>query len=312
MNCIVTGASGFIGSALVSRLVHNGHRVRAVLHTTSPKNREHEAEYIVADMTNPASLKSLIKDADIVFHCAALVKDFGSKKDIMDVNLNGTKHLVQACNDKIRRFIFLSHLHSTSSKTIGTYSSSKGLAEQYLLQQYKDHGFPMVIIRPGSVFGPGAKTWCLRPLQAIQQDRIALINHGTGLFLHTYIDNLLDGLLLSLTAAHIEGEIIEITDGDNTTTWKTYLNDLASLAGKPPIKRNLTYTMGSLLSHLMMLRYYLFHHTPLLTPTAVHLFTSQRTVSIEKAHCLLGYAPAVDYAEGMKRIAQWLREENYI
>jgi nucleoside-diphosphate-sugar epimerase len=294
MNCVVTGASGFIGSALVKRLVQNGHHVRAFLHTTVPKNREPTVEYPVVDLTNPSSLVSLFNDTEIVFHCAALVTDFGSNKQIMNVNLDGTKHLVEACGNKIQRFIFLSHLHSTSPKKIGAYSSSKGLAERYLLQQHQDHHFPVVIIRPGSVFGPGATTWCLRPLKAIQQDRIALIDKGAGLFLHTYIDNLLDGLIQCSTAPNIEGEIIEITDGDNTTTWKTYLNDLAALAGKPPVTRNLSKTTATLMSHVLMLHYFLFNKPPLLTPTAVHMFTNHRTVSIEKAHRLLGYSPMIN------------------
>ncbi|MBN2599190.1 MAG: NAD(P)-dependent oxidoreductase [Candidatus Thermoplasmatota archaeon] len=312
MYCLVTGASGFIGSALVKRLVQRGHRVRAVLHTTSPPKPETQAEYVVADLANPRSLSPLISDIDVVFHCAALVKDFGPKKEIMNINLKGTQYLVQASKNKIRQFIYLSHLHSTSSKYIGAYSASKGFAERYLLKQHQNDQFPVVIIRPGSVFGPGAITWCLRPLQAIQQDRIALIDHGAGIFLHTYIENLLDGLLSVLTASHLDGEIIEITDGDNNTTWKTYLNDLAALARKPPITRNLTKTTASLLSHSMMIRYSLLHKTPLLTPTAVHLFTSHRTVSLEKANKLLGYSPIVDYAEAMKSIEQWLKKEHYI
>jgi nucleoside-diphosphate-sugar epimerase len=312
MNCLVTGASGFIGSALVKRLVQNGHRVRAVLHKTSPQHRETQVEYVIADLTDPASVLPLVYDVDTVFHCAALVKDFGSKKEIMDVNLKGTQHLVKACGNKIHQFIFLSHLHSTSPTYIGAYSSSKKLAEQYLLQQHQNNQFPVVIIRPGSVFGPGATTWCLRPLQAIQQDRIALIDHGSGIFLHTYIENLLDGLLSIPTASHLEGEVIDITDGDNTTTWKTYLNDLAALAGKQPIRRNITKTAASIISHSLMIRYYLFHKTPLLTPTAVHLFTNHRTVSIEKARKLLGYSPVVPYTEAMKHIAQWLQKEQYL
>lgn len=312
MNCLVTGASGFIGSALVKRLIQNGHRVRAGLHKTSPPHRETKVDYVIADLTDPASLPPLVHDIDIVFHCAAHVKDFGSKKKIMDVNLTGTQHLVKACRNKIHQFIFLSHLHSISPTYIGAYSSSKGLAEQYLLQQHQNNQFPVVIIRPGSVFGPGATTWCLRPLQAIQQDRIALIDHGAGIFLHTYIENLLDGLLSIPTTSHLEGEIIEITDGDNMTTWKTYLNDLAVLARKPPISRNITKTTASMISHSMMIRYYLFHKTPLLTPTAVHLFTNHHTVSIEKAQKLLGYSPAVHYSEAMKQIAKWLQNEQYI
>ncbi len=312
MNCLVTGASGFIGSLLVKRLILNGHHVRAVLHVSPPRYRDNQVDYVTVDLTDPSSLSNLICEGDVVFHCAALVKDFGSKKDIMNVNLEGTQHLADACGNKIQRFIFLSHLHNLSTQKIGAYSHSKALAEQYLLQKHHHEHFPVVIIRPGNVYGPGATTWCLRPMQAIQQDRIALIDKGTGLFLHTYIDNLLDALQSTLIALHIEGEVIEITDGDNTTTWGTYLNDLAALAGKPPVRRNITKTAAALLSRLMMMRYSLFHTVPLLTPTAVRIFTNKRKVSIEKATRLLGYNPTIDYAEGMRRMALWLKAEQYI
>jgi nucleoside-diphosphate-sugar epimerase len=312
MNCLVTGASGFIGSALVKRLLQEGHHVRAVLHTNPPRHQDSQVEYVNADLTELTSLSPLLYDIDIVFHCAALVKDFGSKKEIMNVNLKGTQHLVETCTSKIQRFIFLSHLHNPSTKKIKGYSYSKALAEHFLLEKHRTEQFPAVIIRPGNVYGPGATTWCLRPLQAIQQDRIALIDKGDGLFLHTYIDNLIDGLLSAMIASSIDGEVIEITDGDNSTTWKTYLNDLADIAGKPPISQNITKTTANLISTYMMMRYHLLHKDPLLTPTAVHIFTNQRTVSIKKATKLLRYSPSVDYTEGMKRMALWLKTEHYI
>ncbi len=312
MNCVVTGASGFIGSLLVKRLIQNGHHVRAVLHLSPLQYRDNQVEYVSANLTDPTSLTKLIQEGDVVFHCAALVKDFGKKKEIMDVNLRGTQNLVEACGTKIQRFIFLSHLHNLSTKKKGPYSHSKALAEQYLLRKYHDEQFPVVIIRPGNVYGPGAATWCLRPLQAIQKDRIALIDQGTGLFLHTYIDNLLDALQSTLTSPRLDGEVIEITDGDNTTTWKTYLNDLAALAGKPPITRDIPKTTASIISQFMMLRYILFHISPLLTPTAVRILTNTQKVSIDKATKLLGYTPAIDYAEGMRRTTLWLKTKQYI
>lgn len=311
MNCLVTGASGFIGSALVKRLIKNGHHVRAVLHTSPPRHRIKQVDYITADLTDASSLSDLVKDGDIVFHCAALVKDFGSKKQIMNVNYKGTQHLVEACGKKIKRFIYLSHLHTLSKKK-GSYSRSKAVTEHYLLQKYQQEQFPVVIIRPGNVYGPGATIWCLRPLEAIKQGRIALIDQGTGIFLHTYIDNLLDALLSTLTTQHIEGEVFEITDGDHTITWKTYLNDLAAILGKPPITRHITRTTASLISWYMMMRYYLFHKEPLLTPTAVRIFTNKKSISLEKAKKLLGYVPLINYAEGMKHMELWLKTEQYI
>jgi nucleoside-diphosphate-sugar epimerase len=312
MNCVVTGASGFIGSALVKRLTKEGYHVRAVLHTSVPQHRLSGVEYVTADITDPMSLSDVIHDGDVVFHCAALVKDFGSKKNIMNVNFKGTQYLAKTCDHKIQRFIFLSHLHHVSTQERGGYSHSKALAEQYLVSKHHTENFPVVIIQPGNVYGPGATTWCLRPLQAIQQDRIVLIDHGKGLFLHTYIDNLLDGLLLTLTAPSIEGEVIQITDGENTTTWKTYLNDLAALAGKKPITRSLPKPTASLISWYMMLRYFLFHKQPLITPTAVRIFTNTEAVSLDKAKKILGYSPSISYSEAMTRIADWLKTEQYI
>jgi nucleoside-diphosphate-sugar epimerase len=312
MNCIVTGASGFIGSALVKRLTLEGYHVRAVHHTSLPTHRLPGVDYVTADITDPTSLSYLIHDGDVVFHCAALVKDFGSKKTFIKVNFKGTQHLAEACHHKIHRFIFLSHLHHVSTQDKGWYSHSKALAEQYLIQKHLRENFPAVIIQPGNVYGPGATTWCLRPLQAIQEDRIALIDHGQGLFLHTYIDNLLDGLLRTITESSIEGEVIQITDGENTTTWKTYFNDLAALAGKEPITRSLSKPAASLISWYMMLRYFLFHKQPLITPTAVRIFTNTEAVSIDKAKRLLRYRPLIRYSEAMRRIADWLKSEQYI
>jgi nucleoside-diphosphate-sugar epimerase len=312
MNCLVTGATGFIGSALVERLVHEGHHVRAVLHTTPPRQRHQRVEYVSADMTDSSSLPTVTKDIDIVFHCAALVKDYGSTKEILKVNLQGTRYLTDACGKQIQKFVFLSHLHNTSTTRAGAYSHSKAQAENYLLEKHRIEQFPAVIIRPGNVYGPGASTWVVRPLRSIQQDRIALINNGNGIFLHTYIDNLIDALIAAMDAPSTKGEIMEITDGDNQTTWKTYFNDLATLAGKPPITRTMTKTTALLLSHSMMLRYHLFHREPLVTPTAVHILTNQRTVSLEKARTLLGYRPLITYSEAITHIGEWLRAEQYI
>ena len=134
MNCLVTGASGFIGSALVKRLIQDGHHVRAVLHTNPPRHQDSQVEYVNADLTEPTSLSPLLYDIDIIFHCAALVNDFGSQKEILNVNLKGTQHGVKMCNSKIQRFIFQRHLHNPSTKKIKGYSYSKALAEHFLLK----------------------------------------------------------------------------------------------------------------------------------------------------------------------------------
>jgi len=312
MNCLVTGAAGFIGNALVRRLASNGQNVRALIHTQKPLTTIPSVTYIIGDIADKESLPSLIKDVDIVYHCAALVKDYGTKEPFIKVNVEATRHLAEACRGQVKRFIYLGHHPYESVKNIGYYSLSKSQAEHYLLDQYLQQQFPVVIIRPGNVYGPGATTWVLRPLKAIQQKRIALINHGQGIFLHTYIDNLIDAMISAMDAPHIEGEMIDITDGDNTTTWGQYLNTLAEIAKKKPITKHMSTTTALFISRIMMLTNRVFGVEPWVTPTAVSIFSNTRTISIKKAERLLHYKPTVDYAEGMKNVRQWLEKEHYV
>jgi len=313
MKCLVTGAAGFIGNALVKRLVKEGYEVKALLHKTKPNIYEKKAEYVTGDITDIDLVKPLVKDVDVVFHCAAFARDYGPKEIFLRVNFEGTKNLVLACEAfEVKKFIFLSHIRYESEKAIGYYSKTKVMAEHYLLDKYKKDKFPVIIIRPGNVYGPGAKRWVLRLLQAIKKNRIALIDGGKGIFLHTYIDNLVDALLAAMKEPRVIGEIIDVTDGDNNTSWGKYLISLAKMTGKTNIKWNLSKKTALLLSKLVMISYRLFKIEPLVTPMAVEVFTNQQKVSIEKARYLLGYEPKVDFHEGIKRVEDWLKKENYI
>lgn len=310
MRCLVTGAAGFIGNALVKRLVKEGYEVIGLIHKTKPKDYEQKAEYVEGDITDLESIKIFFKDVDFVLHCAALVKDYGPKESFYKINLEGTKNLVRICEEiGIKKFIFLSHIRYESEKSVGYYSETKALAEQYLKEKYKQNGFPAIIIRPGNVYGPGATTWVIRPYKSIQKNRIALVDHGSGIFQHTYIDNLLDAIVAALKEPKAIGETIDITDGDNSVTYREYFNTLARIAGKPHIKRNMSKNVALFVSKLMMFLNKVFRIKPWVTPMAVKIFTNQHKVSIEKAKQILNYKPKVDYSIGIKRVEDWLKKE---
>jgi nucleoside-diphosphate-sugar epimerase len=186
------------------------------------------------------------------------------------------------------------------------------MAEKYLLEQYKTKKFPVIIIRPGNVFGPGHAIWVIYPIRAIQKNRISLIDNGKGIFLHTYIDNLIDAIVLSLKQDKAIGQTIDITDGDNNTTWGDYLNHLARLSNKPGIKRNMSKTTAMLVAKFMMFSYKIFRTKPWVTPMSVNIFTNTEKVSIKKAENLIGYKPKINYDQAIEKIEEWLRSENYI
>jgi nucleoside-diphosphate-sugar epimerase len=313
MKCFVTGASGFIGNALVHRLIREGYEVKALIHKTKPKYYNNKTEYVYGDIKKYNSIKNYVKDIDFVFHCAAVVKDYGSSDIFYKVNFEGTKNIAEACEEfNIKKFIFLSHIRYESEEYTGYYSKTKTMAEEFLLNKYKKSGFPVVIIRPGNVYGPGATTWVLRIIRSIQKNRISLIEHGKGIFLHTYIDNLLDALMAVIKKPEINGETIDITDGDNSTTWKEYLNLLAGIAGKPTIKKNMSKKTALFIGEIMIFFNKIFKINPWVTPMAAHVLTNKNKVSIDKASYLLDYEPKVGFKDGIKQVEKWLRKENYI
>lgn len=307
MNCLVTGASGFIGNALVNRLCNEHHKVIGLIHHHIPSEKHPNVTYITDDIVHPGdALKQSCKNVDVVFHCAAYVKDYGPKKWFYEINVEGTKNLLDLCNQSINRFIYLSHIPYEKVTASNYYNKTKTIAESMVIQHYKNNGFPATIIRPGNVYGPAATTWVFRPLESIMNDRIALIDHGSGIFLHTYIDNLLDALIAAATKDNINGKCIDITDGDYSITWGRYLNDLAKMVQKGPIERNLSKRTALFVGKLMIFFHRIFRITPWVTPQAVLTFTNNKTVSIKEAERLLDYNPKVDYEQGIKNVKVWV------
>jgi len=253
MKCLVTGAAGYIGDSLVKRLIYEGHEVAGLINQSKPKQPENKATYIKGDITDINTIKNIIKDVEIIFHCAAIVKDYGLKKNFYKVNFEGTKNLVVLSESfDIKKFIFIGHIGYESEADKSNYAKTKDLAEKFLLKKYEKEKFPIVIIRPGNVFGPGSETWVLRPFNAILKNRISLIDDGIGIFHHTYIDNLLDCLIAVMSCPKVIGEVIDVTDGDDTITWKKYFNDLAEIAGKKQIKKNMSKNMAINIAKIML------------------------------------------------------------
>jgi nucleoside-diphosphate-sugar epimerase len=312
MNCLVTGSTGFIGKTLIQRLSKENNNVIGLAHKTKPVYKNKNVKYVYGDITNGLSLKNIMKDIDVVFHCAALVRDFGIKKEFHKINFEGTKNLVDACsNSNIKIFIYIGHILYESVANFDYYCLSKYETEQYLINKYKMENFPVVIIRPGHVFGPGATKWVIRIIEAINMDRIAFINKGNGIFHHVYIDNLMDALISAMNKPEIIGKQIDITDGDHSIDMKTYINEIAELLKKKPIKKNISKSSAIFLSNIMTVLYFMFKIEPWITPTAVSMLTNQDKISIDLAKSLLNYQPKINYFEAMENIEKWINENSY-
>jgi len=183
------------------------------------------------------------------------------------------------------------------------------MAERIIRDRHTKTGFPGVILRPPVVYGPGSANWVLRPLGLMKRGKMVLVDSGRGLCWHVYVDNLIDAAVLASGHPKASGEVFIVSDGKHDTTWADYFNLLAKTAGYGPITKNVPKPVAVAVAYASYGLYSISGIRPKLTPLGVGILTSGAPVSITKARTVLGYNPAVNLAEGMRRVGRWLDEE---
>ncbi|MFQ6083018.1 MAG: NAD-dependent epimerase/dehydratase family protein [Candidatus Aminicenantia bacterium] len=316
---LVTGASGYVGSNLVRKMVERGMKVRAFVRKTSNIQSLLEldnVEIFYGDITDFSSVKRAVQGCEVVFHLAALVSDWGDYQKFYQVNYLGTKNVLRALlKVKVKKFIHSSSIgvldlrgkaiirenqpygHFTSS-----YCRTKAEAEN-LVRRYSQF-IPTVIIRSGVVYGPKDPQCTLRSLNYARKNLLFLINHGKGIFPHVYIDNLIEAILLAAQSERAINEIFNITDGINTTTCE-FFNYLNGIVGRENIRLSLPYPLAWILAFLMNIFAHLTGKPPMLSWTGLEFLTLKCKFDISKAKEKLGYNPHISLEEGMRRIKLW-------
>jgi nucleoside-diphosphate-sugar epimerase len=217
MRVCVTGGTGFIGGALVRRLLAEGHEV-CVLARPSPRADALEAQgasVVRGELADSAAIENAVKETDLVFHAAARVTRGGPREQFVEANVKGTERLLEAClRLGTRRIVHLSSIAVYGSAKEGEiideaapfdeklegrdfYSQSKIAADALAASFAQKNKSPTVILRPGIVYGPG------KPLPvALLGFRMGRINIVFGTphqwFPLNYVENLVDALLLCM------------------------------------------------------------------------------------------------------------------
>jgi len=324
MKSLVTGASGYIGKNLVKLLVKNGIEVRAFVRKTSnikPLLNLKNVEIFYGDVTDTSSLENAIKGCDYVFHLAALVYDWGKYEKFYRVNYLGTENVLKAAlKANIKKFIHISTLgvldlrgkkivredcpygHFTSA-----YCKTKAKAEM-LVKEYNKY-FPVVILRPGAVYGPEDPMCTLRTLNYAKRNLLFLIDKGKGIFPHVYIDNLNEAIFLAFQSDKAINETFNILD-DSLATCHEFFNYFNKIAGKGEIKISLPYSVAWSLALIMDTIAKITGIPPLLSWTSLEFLTLKCKFDISKAKKLLGYNPRISLEEGMKRVESWWKRIN--
>ncbi len=324
---LVTGATGLIGRRLVERLrTQDGVVVRALVRDPMKAEALHAlpVEIALGDITRPETLCKAIANCHVVVHCAARVTERGRWEEFWESNVEGTRHVLEAAAQAgVERFVHVSSIavyglfpqdgtdESFPYHPCGNaYCDTKIEAEKLALEYYRRRGVPLVVLRPGIVYGPRSRHWTIRIIELLKANRLFLLGRADGICNHVYVDNVVDALYLAITNDAVLGEAFIITDG-RATTWREFFGYYARMLGRETIPQ-LPAAPAKLLLQLLGGIFRLRGHPPPLSPKIVDYLHHRAVFRIEKARERLGYTPRVSLEEGMRCTEVWLREARYL
>jgi nucleoside-diphosphate-sugar epimerase len=190
------------------------------------------------------------------------------------------------------------------------YVDTKIASEHVVLQAHAAGMVEAVVVRPGDVYGPGSVPWILKPLDAIRSGQFLLPAMGRGIHSPVYVDDLVAGTVLALRSPRAAGEVFTIA-GPRGVRSDEYFGHLFRMLGRRG-PRSIPTPAAVALAHLADAVNRARGRRNDVNAITMRDLARSGSYSIEKARRVLGYEPAVELDEGMRRTQAWLQAEGLI
>lgn len=320
---LVTGGTGFLGSAVVARLVRDGYAVRVLARKLARVEHSHAlgAEVFWGDVADITSFGEAMQGVDVVLHLAAGTS--GSEQDSELATRLGTHNLLELCRrTRPHRLIYVSscsiygtadcapHTRITESSPLearpalrGNYAASKLEADIAVTAFMRAGVVPTTVLRPGTIYGPGTEAYT--PLIGLAAGPVRLvIGDGSFVLPFVYVDNLVDAISLSMTKAEAVGEVFNVVDPEPLTK-RAFVDGAIR-----PIEHGarVLYVPYALLYGATWVQeriFSLLKRRPVLT--CYRLASSQRSVLYDsrRIEARLGWRALVPAEAAMRRLVEW-------
>jgi nucleoside-diphosphate-sugar epimerase len=327
--CLITGAGGLVGSYLAQACVNRGYKVKALIRNGSDSSflEKLGVEVVRGDLQDESLPKEATLGIDTVFHCAAKVGDWGSIDSYRQVNVEGLRKLLNSLEpSQIHRFIHFSslgvyearHHYQTDESTpppeqhFDGYTQSKVESEKLALQYHREKGYPVVVLRPGFIYGPRDRTVLPRLMQKLKTKEVKYIGSSSYAMNNIFVGNLVHAAFLALDNPKAVGEVFNLTDGEKTSK-KRFITSIAKGINLPspffiPVPLWLAKLIASSMEKKALKNG--AQQAPKVTRANIKFLGLNLDFSIEKAKRILGYAPIKTFDEGIAETLNWYKNNS--
>lgn len=326
MKVLVTGATGFTGGHLARALAGRGYDVRALVRDEARARDLAGAgvALVPGDLADVGSWPDALEGAEVVYNIAALYRQAAlTESTYRRVNALAVGDLVEAAAAAgVRRVVHCSTVgvhgdiqHPPADEDAplrpgDVYQATKVEGERLAREAAARTGVELTIARPSGIYGPGDRR-LLKLFRGVARRRFVILGDGRIFYHLTYIDDLVEGFRLCGEVPAAAGRTYILAGGDVST-----LNELVGLvaegAGVPPPRVHLPvwpfWVAGAACEAICRP----LGIEPPIYRRRVDFFTKSRAFRIDRARRELGFAPAVDLREGIRRTLAWYKERGWI
>ncbi len=322
-NVIVTGGGGFLGKAIVKKLLEKQINVTSFSRTFYPELEKMGVEQIQGDLVNRTDVETALDKIDVVFHVAAKPGIWGPYETFFQANVTGTQNVISAClKNKVKQLIYTSSPSvifdefdmenvdesvSYPEKYLAPYPETKAMAEKLVRNAVKK-GLNAIILRPHLIWGPEDNH--LVPGIIRRAKTLKRVGRKDDLVDTIYVDNAADAHILAfeklLENPSLSGNVYFVSQDEPVSKW-TMANAFLNAAGYPPIKGHISAKTAYIAGSIFEVVYKLLQikKDPPMTRFAAKELATSHWFNISKAKKELGYIPRVSTEQGLKKLKLW-------
>lgn len=313
---LVTGATGFLGGRLARRLVLEGYQVRALARKRSNTDalRKLDVEIALGDLGDESSVAAAVNGVDLVVHAAAGTS--GTARDSDTATIQGTRSVLEACRaNALKKLVYISSCNVyevagfaenevvTEESQLerfparrGHYTVAKLQAEGLVTAAMNHSRYPIVVLRPGTLYGSGAEVYTKMMGVSFARRIFIVFGSGSGELPLVHVDNAIDAIVKCMTDTAADNQIFNVVDHE-VITKKAYMERIV----KPLYPKALViYCPMPLLVAFTWFQEnvaIILGTKPFLT--VYRLVSSQRRIrySTSKIRTMIGWCPRVGFAQ---------------